>query len=73
MVVAETPAIRIGGRRALDLAGVGIDDVALVDLYSCFPSAVRAGAAPLGLELGSQLTRTGGLSFAGGPWNNYVM
>ena len=70
---AEAPAIRIGGRRALDLAGVGIDDVALVDLYSCFPSAVRAGAASLGLDLGSQLTRTGGLSFAGGPWNNYVM
>ena len=71
--LAETPAIRIGGRRALALAGVGIDDVALVDLYSCFPSAVRLGAASLGLDLAAQLTRTGGLSFAGGPWNNYAM
>ena len=70
---AETPAIRVGGRRALELAGVGIDDVAIVDLYSCFPSAVRLGAASLGLDVASQLTRTGGLSFAGGPWNNYVM
>jgi acetyl-CoA C-acetyltransferase len=70
---AETPAIRIGGRRALQLAGIGVDDVAIVDLYSCFPSAVQLGAASLGLHLGSQLTRTGGLSFAGGPWNNYVM
>ena len=69
----ETPAIHIGGRRALDLAGSGIDDVAIVDLYSCFPSAVRLGAASLGLDLGAQLTRTGGLSFAGGPWNNYAM
>jgi acetyl-CoA C-acetyltransferase len=58
---------------ALDLAGVGIDDVAIVDLYSCFPAAVQLGAKSLGLSRDRQLTRTGGLSFAGGPWNNYVM
>ena len=44
-----------------------------IDLYSCFPSAVQLGAASLGLGLDRQLTRTGGLAFAGGPWNNYVM
>ncbi len=70
---AETPAIALGGRAALELAGVGIDDIAVVDLYSCFPSAVQLGARSLGLGLDGQLTRTGGLSFAGGPWNNYVM
>ena len=70
---AETPAIELGGRRVLDLAGCSIDDVALIDLYSCFPSAVQLGAQSLGLALDRQLTRTGGLSFAGGPWNNYVM
>ena len=69
----RTPAVEIGGRRAMELAGVGIDDVAIVDLYSCFPSAVQLGAQSLGLALDGQLTRTGGLSFAGGPWNNYVM
>jgi acetyl-CoA C-acetyltransferase len=70
---AETPAIELGGRMALELAGMGIDDVDIVDLYSCFPSAVQLGAQSLGLSLDRQLTRTGGLSFAGGPWNNYVM
>jgi acetyl-CoA C-acetyltransferase len=70
---AATPAIELGGRRALELAGRTIDDVALVDLYSCFPAAVQLGAQSLGLSLDRQLTRTGGLSFAGGPWNNYVM
>jgi acetyl-CoA C-acetyltransferase len=70
---AETPAVRLGGALALELAGIGIDDVDLVDLYSCFPSAVQLGAASLGLDIDRQLTRTGGLSFAGGPWNNYVM
>ncbi|KUH88744.1 MULTISPECIES: acetyl-CoA acetyltransferase [unclassified Mycobacterium] len=70
-----SPAIRIAGRRALELAGLGIDDVALVDLYSCFPSAVQVAANELGLPIGDAarpLTVTGGLTFAGGPWNNYV-
>jgi acetyl-CoA C-acetyltransferase len=70
---ADTPAVARGGALALALAGVGIDDVSLVDLYSCFPSAVQLGAASLGLDLTHVLTLTGGLSFAGGPWNNYVM
>ena len=70
---ADTPAIELGGRRVLELAGRTIDDIALIDLYSCFPSAVQLGAQSLGLSLDRQLTRTGGLSFAGGPWNNYVM
>lgn len=69
----ETPAIERAGNAALDLAGIGVDDLEVIDLYSCFPSAVQLGARSLGLALDRQLTRTGGLSFAGGPWNNYVM
>jgi acetyl-CoA C-acetyltransferase len=69
----RTPAIEIGGRLALELAGVDIDDVAVIDLYSCFPSAVQLGAQSLGIDLRRQWSRTGGLTFAGGPWNNYVM
>ncbi|WP_200171173.1 acetyl-CoA acetyltransferase [Tomitella cavernea] len=78
--VAERPAldrchaIRIGGQRALELSGVGLDDIAYVDLYSCFPSAVQIAARELGLPLDDParpLTVTGGLSFAGGPWCNY--
>ena len=70
---ADTPAIELGGRRALELAGMTMADIDIVDLYSCFPSAVQLGAQSLGLPLDRQLTRTGGLPFAGGPWNNYVM
>jgi acetyl-CoA C-acetyltransferase len=70
---AETPAVELGGRMALDLAGTTIGEVGIVDLYSCFPAAVQLGAQSLGLSIDQQLTRTGGLSFAGGPWNNYVM
>lgn len=72
----RSAAIRIAGARALELAGLGIDDVDYVDLYSCFPSAVQVAAAELGLGVDDParpLTVTGGLTFAGGPWSNYVM
>ncbi len=72
----RSPAIRIGASRALELAGVGVDDLAFVDVYSCFPSAVQVAANEIGLPVSDParpLTVTGGLTFAGGPWNNYVM
>ena len=62
----SSPAIRLAGRAALDLAGVGVDDLAHVDLYSCFPSAVEIAAAELGLDLDRPLTVTGGLSSPAG-------
>ena len=70
---ARTPAVEIGGRRALDLAATSIDEIEVIDLYSCFPSAVQLAAQSLGVDLDRQWSRTGGLSFAGGPWNNYSM
>ena len=68
-----SPGIRITGNRALDLAGVNAGDLDFVDLYSCFPSAVQVAAAELGLGEDRPLTVTGGLTFGGGPLNNYVM
>jgi len=71
----RSPAIAACGRASLGRAGVGIDDVAQLDLYSCFPSAVRIAAAELGIDLDGDRrppTVTGGLTFAGGPGSNYV-
>lgn len=71
----RSPAIRLAGARVLQLAGIGIDDLAYVDLYSCFPSAVEVAARELGLPIADPsrpLTVTGGLTFAGGPWSNYA-
>jgi acetyl-CoA C-acetyltransferase len=68
----RSPAIRIAGGRVLELVGKGVDDIDLVDVYSCFPSAVQVAARELGLSTDRALTVTGGLTFAGGPWNNYV-
>jgi acetyl-CoA C-acetyltransferase len=72
--LAASPAIRAVGAAALEHAGLSIDDIAYVDLYSCFPSAVQIAAGELGLALDDPsrpLTVTGGLTFAGGPGNNY--
>ena len=41
----------------LELAGVGVDDIDHVDVYSCFPSAVQVAAAELGLPLGDSAGR----------------
>ena len=69
----RSPGFRLAGRAALQAAGIAIDDVAHVDLYSCFPIAVRTQALELGLAADRQLTVTGGMTFAGGPLNNYVL
>jgi acetyl-CoA C-acetyltransferase len=69
----SSPAIRTAGTAALELAGTTAADLDHIDLYSCFPSAVQVAARELGLDIERQLTVTGGMSFAGGPWNNYAM
>lgn len=73
--LAASPAINAIGRAALDHAGLSIADVQHIDLYSCFPSAVQIAARELGLDPADEeraLTVTGGLTFAGGPGNNYT-
>jgi acetyl-CoA C-acetyltransferase len=73
--LSRSPAIRLAGAAALTLAGVGIDEVSVVDLYSCFPCVVQIAARELGIPLEAdvrRLTLTGGLTFGGGPGNNYA-
>ncbi len=60
-------------RRPAPTGGVGIDDVDLFDLYSCFPSAIEAAVEGLGIDPDHRcLTVTGGLPYFGGPGNNYT-
>jgi acetyl-CoA C-acetyltransferase len=63
----------IAGQRALDLAGVSVDELKYLDMYSCFPAAVRIFTQALGIDEQRPLTITGGMTFAGGPLNNYVL
>jgi len=65
----RSPAMRVAGRRVLDLAGKTIDEIDLLDLYSCFPSSVQVAARELDVADGRAVTVTGGLTFGGGPLN----
>ncbi|MCG3171386.1 MAG: hypothetical protein CALGDGBN_02998 [Pseudomonadales bacterium] len=67
------PGVRIAGERALAASGLRVADLDLIELYSCFPVAVELYAAELGIPAERDWTVTGGMPFAGGPLNNYVL
>lgn len=69
----ECVGARVAGEAALSAAGLRAEELDLVELYSCFPIAVHAYADALGLPLTRPLTVTGGMNFAGGPFNNYQL
>jgi acetyl-CoA C-acetyltransferase len=60
---------------ALRVAGIGIDEVATFDLYSCFPFPVFAVCDAVGLAVDDArgFTLTGGLPYFGGPGNSYSL
>jgi acetyl-CoA C-acetyltransferase len=66
-------AFRIAGRRAAELASLRIAQLAHFELYSCFPVAVRVQQRELGIPRQLPVTVTGGMAFAGGPLNNFVL
>jgi acetyl-CoA C-acetyltransferase len=71
----RSPAMTTALGDALSSGGSGIDDVAHLDLYSCFASSLWFATDALGLDPradGRSLTVTGGLPFAGGPASNYL-
>ena len=70
----RAPAVRIGADRIADRTGIDVAASDVVDLYSCFPVAVRIQARELGLPTddpdGRPLSVGGGMTFGGGPLNN---
>jgi acetyl-CoA C-acetyltransferase len=73
--LGSSPAMHRGVRRALEMAGKTLDNIAIFDIYSCFPSAVEIACAEIGLSEDDPrgLTVTGGLPYFGGPGNSYVL
>ncbi len=69
----RSPGFELAGRRAFDHVGRGPEELDLLELYSCFPAAVRVQQRELGLPLDRQVTQTGGMTFGGGPLNNFVV
>jgi acetyl-CoA C-acetyltransferase len=69
-----SPAMAAASSEALRSAGVGIDDVAHIDLYSCFASSVEFALDALGLRPDDPrgFTVTGGLPYFGGAGSDYM-
>ncbi|MEQ8839956.1 MAG: OB-fold domain-containing protein [Acidimicrobiales bacterium] len=66
------PAMRVLGEAAAAHIGRPVSAMDFVELYSCFPVAVRIQQHELGLDPAGTPTLTGGMAFAGGPFNNFV-
>ena len=64
---------KLAGQRALELADLDADRLDYIELYSCFPVAVRIQARELGIPLEPTPSVTGGMTFGGGPLNNFVL
>jgi acetyl-CoA C-acetyltransferase len=70
---SEAPAIRACHTTALANAGIPLEDIELIDFYSCFPIAVAMACEMLGLDPADPrgFSITGGLPYAGGPGSSY--
>ncbi len=68
------PGARVSFEAALAHAGVEKSALDLLELYSCFPAAIQVFADAAGVDTAlCDSTVTGGMPFAGGPLNNYVL
>ncbi len=73
--LSRSPGMETAFAAALQYAATEVADIAAFDFYSCFPSPVQMALSALGLNVDDnrQFSITGGLGYAGGPGNNYVM
>ncbi|WP_169823366.1 acetyl-CoA acetyltransferase, partial [Aldersonia kunmingensis] len=73
--LSSGPASVVAANHALEVAGIGVDDLDMLDIYSCYPIAVFNISDALGLAADDPrgLTVTGGLPYFGGAGNNYSM
>ncbi|MGW2572122.1 acetyl-CoA acetyltransferase [Streptomyces sp. NPDC001537] len=73
--LSRSPASAEAVRHALEIAGVPVEDLATLDLYSCFPAPVFNICDAFGIRADDPrgLTLTGGLPFFGGAGNNYSL
>jgi acetyl-CoA C-acetyltransferase len=69
----RSPGFKRAGEVALGHVGSSIEAIEHLELYSCFPAAVRVQQRELGVDRSRRVTQTGGMTFAGGPLNNFVI
>ena len=69
----QWPAMEVLGRAAMVHLDRPLHELRLAEVYSCFPAAVRVQQRALGLDPAGTPTLSGGMAFAGGPFNHFVL
>jgi len=69
----RSPGFALAGERAFEHVGRGPSELEHFECYSCFPAAVRIQQREMGIPLDKRVTQTGGMTFGGGPLNNFVL
>ncbi len=71
----SSPSVKVAAEKAMEHAGVSVEEIDYLDLYSCFPCAPRIARNMLGISRDDPrpLTVTGGMPCFGGPGNNYAL
>jgi len=71
----SSPSANVAADQAMEQAGVSLEEIDLLDLYSCFPAATRITRDMIGIPETDpcSLTVTGGMQNFGGPGNNYSL
>ncbi|MBX7526506.1 acetyl-CoA acetyltransferase [Qipengyuania vesicularis] len=68
----ESFSLAVSIEETMRLNEVTVDDLAHVELYSCFPCVPKMARRVLGWPLDRPATVFGGLTFGGGPIGNYM-
>lgn len=72
--VHRSPAAVEVGRALAEAAGRPLGELELLEVYSCFPSAVQMQAEAFGIDLFARpFSVTGGMHFGGGPLNSFTL
>jgi len=69
----RSPGFELAGKRAFEYVGRTPEEIEHFECYSCFPAAVRTQQREMGIPLDRRVTQTGGMTFGGGPLNNFVI
>lgn len=71
--VHRSPGFAAVARLAAQHCGTAQLEASHRELYSCFPSALRVQQREFGFAPSDSVSVTGGMCFAGGPLNNFVL
>ncbi len=69
----RSPGFHHAVRKVFETSGASPGDVRHRELYSCFPAAVRIQMREMGIDKSDEVSVTGGMTFGGGPLNNFVL